>query len=215
MVTRMLTIRVAIMCSFFAAVAGTAPKHDIRDVDFRNFAYPWNYHGSPSRLEWMSTSESNEVRLRDGKWQDSENQSDSNDPPALFSGLTLESIIYSHLSDRSQEQAIVVLRYDSGGTQYSYFVYIYSMQASVAKVLAYFHAGDRADFGLYRVYADDGKLVVELFDPSKRIGDCCSNGFVRTKWRWRQTKFEMAGPTEFGTPTSQSRLPVSTFGTHG
>jgi len=208
-------ILLAIVSSILVASAAAAPKDDIRHVDFRNFAYPWSYPGWSGSLEWISTSERNETRLVNGKWRDSENDAGRDDPSAPFSGLTLESVSYAHLSDSSQEQAIVVLRFDTGGTQYLYFVYIYTMQGSAPKLLGYFHAGDRAASGLYQVYANGGNLVVELFDPDKRIGDCCSDGFVRTRWNWRNTRFEQVGAAEFGTPKSTSRLPVSTFGVHG
>ena len=152
------------------------------------------------------------MRLVNGRWRDPEKETDG--PPAALSGLTLESVSYTHLNDSPQEQAIIVLRFDTGGTQYWYFVYIYTMQAGAAKLLAYFHAGDRAASGLYQVYVNDGNLVVELFDPDKKIGDCCSNGFIRTRWHWRNGRFEQVGVAEFGTPKSTSRLTVSTFGVH-
>jgi hypothetical protein len=109
---------------------------------------------------------------------------------------------------------VVVLRYDTGGTMFFYFVYIYSFAAAQPKLLACFQSGERADSGLYRVYGQEGKLVVELFDPQKQVGDCCSTGFVRTRYAWRNGKFLADGVKEFGTPKTTSRLPVSIMGIH-
>jgi hypothetical protein len=85
---------------------------------------------------------------------------------------------------------------------------------SYPKLLAYFHAGDRAYLGLYRVYAQNKELDVELYDPNKRTGDCCSSGFIRTRYRWNAGKFEPVGKKEFGTSETPSRLAVSPFGIH-
>src|SRR5215471_15763262 len=93
-----------------------------------------------------------------------------------WKGFTLQSVKFADLTGGGQEQAIVVLHYATGGTQQTDYVYIYSLIAEKPKLLAYFHTGDRAYSGLYKVFGDHGKLVVELFDPEKRSGDCCSSG---------------------------------------
>jgi hypothetical protein len=113
-----------------------------------------------------------------------------------------------------RDDAIVVIRYDTGGTQFEYFVYIYTFTEGRPKLLAYFHAGDRSDSGLYQIYAQNKELVVELYDPSKRTGDCCSSGFIRTRYRWHLDNFEAVGKNEFATPRTPCRLPVSPFGIH-
>ena len=147
----------------------------------------------------------------DGRWRlDAEDGEDQ----SLFSGLTLEAVEFADVTDDGKEEALVILRFDTGGTAYSHYVYIYSLAAGKPRLLAYFHSGDRAYSGLYRVYGEGGKLVVELFDPEKRTGDCCSTGFVRTRYRWRDGRFEALGAHEFGTPKAPSRLPVTVFGTH-
>jgi hypothetical protein len=149
------------------------PKPDL----FKKFEYPfaesegWTHH-----LEWLKVDEPNKVRLVDGKWREPES---GDDEP--FSGLTLESVEFGDATGDGKSEAIVVLRYDTGGTQYSYYVYIYSMQAKQPVLLAYFHSGDRAASGLYKAYPQRGELIVELFDPAKQQGDCCSQGFVRRR----------------------------------
>jgi len=78
------------------------------------------------------------------------------------------------------EQAIVVLRLNSGGTQYSHYVFAYSLQKGKPVLLGAAHCGDRSSFGLSRVWAQQQELVIELFNPEKRTGDCCSERGVAT-----------------------------------
>jgi len=183
--------------------------------DFKNFSYPWS--GPPSwseRLEWLSISTSKTVRFTNGHLADPGQAEEGENSVAAFAGLTLESVTWADVTGEGRKDAIVIIRYDTGGTQYSYFVYLYSLQAGRPHLLGYFHAGDRAFSGLYRVYEQNKKLVVELFDPDKRTGDCCSSGIIRTRYRWERGKFEAAGTTEFGTSKAASRIPVSPFGLH-
>jgi hypothetical protein len=198
-------------CVFFGFAAA---QPNIRQVDFKNFTYPWSRSsGWPHQLQWLDTSEHERVQLVNGRWHDTEDADDSG-KSGPFSGLTYEDVQFADVTGDGQTDAVVVLRFDTGGTQYSHYVYIYSSVAGKPKLLAHFHSGDRAASGLYRVYGEGGKLVVELFDPEKRSGDCCSSGFIRTRYRWQNGTFKAFGTQESGTSKSPSRLPVSVFGTH-
>jgi len=211
-------MRTLLVSLLFVASAGIlANSQSLRHIDFRNFEYPWN--GPPGwsdHLEWLNVSEPNRVQLVDGRWQfTSDSDSDGKgSAQALFSGLTLESVQFGDVTGDALDEAIVVLRFDTGGTQYAHYIYIYSSEAGNPKLKGYFHSGDRAASGLYKVYPKAGKLVVELFDPEKRSGDCCSSGFVRTRYRWHNRTFERVGPDEFRTAKAVSRVPVSIFGNH-
>jgi len=185
---------------------------DIRHVDFKNFSYPWSPHpGWPHQLEWLNLSEQNHIQLVNGRWR---LESEDALPDSPFSGLTLESVQFDDASGSGRPNAIVVLRLDTGGTQYSHYVYIYTFTGGSPKLLSYFHSGDRSCLGLYRVYGGSGKLIIELYDPEKKEGDCCSSGFIRTRYRWHDGRFEPSGIPEYGTPKTPSRLAVTAFGTH-
>ena len=200
-----------VVCVFVSLAVGQT--QNIRHIDFKNLSYKWiRPYGSPEKLEWLPITESADVRLVNGQWREMPESTD--DSPPRFSGLTLESVQFGYVTGTGAEDAVVILRYDSGGTRFWEYVYVYAIQGGRLVLLSYFHAGDRAQLGLYRAYAKGGVLVTELFDPQKRMGDCCSSGFVRTRYRWRQGKFEEVGRVELGTPTAPSRLPVSTFGIH-
>lgn len=111
----------------------------------------------------------------------------------------MDSVSFADVTGESVENAIVVLHFDTGGTQQTDYVYIYAPGAEKPKLVACSSTGDRAASGLYKVYGEGGKLVVELSDPAKSEGDCCSTGFVRTQYKWQNGRFEASGNQEFGT----------------
>ena len=176
---RSLLLSVLLTISAGAYAAG----QNLRRVDFKNFEYPWiEPEDWSDHLEWLNLSEANRVRLVDGRWPSVSRSSEDADMP--FAGLTLESVQFGDVTGDDTKEAIVVLRFDTGGTQYSHYVFIYSWESGQPKLAGYFHSGDRAYLGLHRVYAQAGKLVVELYNPDLREGDCCSSGFIRTRYRW-------------------------------
>ena len=63
--------------------------------------------------------------------------------------------------------------------------------------MAYCPTGDREYSGLYKVYGEQGQLVVELLDPKKMQGNCCSSGVVRTKYLWKDGRFEAVGHPDY------------------
>jgi hypothetical protein len=202
-----LLLAIAFSAAAFLHANPSSAQADIRQVDFKNFSYPWS-DASLGEPGWLDISHERSVRLANGRrLHDSGNG-------VTLEGLTLEEVQFSDVTSDGQTNAVVVLRYDSGGTMFFYYVYIYSFAAGKPKLLACFQSGERADSGLYRVYGQEGKLVVELFDPEKQSGDCCSTGFIRTRYAWRNGKFLAVGAKESGTPKTTSRLPVSIMGIH-
>lgn len=184
---------------------------NIRSVDFKNFSYPWvNPTGWPNHLQWMSLRLEQHILLVDGKWDERDEKERA--AGSSFSGLSLDGVQYVRLSMSHTEDAIVVLRYDTGGTQYHYWVYVYGDLRGKPKLLGFFHAGDRAAQGLYRVFAKDQILNVELFDPSHEEGDCCSSGYLDYQYRWNGQGFEAVGKPTSGRVDVKSRRPVSIFG---
>lgn len=198
-VVRLIAFGLAILVSPGIATA----QKSIRQVDFKNFTYPLS---GPllghDRLHWLSLpsaahSGGKHIRLVNGS-DLMRPSSGMGNTYAQFEGFTLQSVQFAELTTDSEE-AIVVLRYHTGGTQSTNYVYIYSFEGGKPKLLAYCYTGDRAYHGLYRVYNDRGTLVFELFDPRKRSGDCCSSGLVRMQYRWHEDRFEAFGPHEFWT----------------
>lgn len=185
MIMRSLVLRcVCFVVLLFGIVGSVFAQKSIRQVDFKNFTYPLS--GSKlghDRLQWLDVATKKHTRLVDGK----------NDE-----GFTLESVTFADVMGEGNDDAIVVLRWSSGGSQSTNYVYICSFIAGAPKIAAYFHSGDRAYSGLYKVYGEGRRLIVELNDPQKMAGDCCSSGFVRTRYRWVDGKFRMVGKREYG-----------------
>jgi hypothetical protein len=184
---------------------------DLRTIDFKNFSYPWVHpNGWPDHLQWMSLRLKQHIELVNGKWDERGDSERAHG--GQFSGLTLEGVQFGRLSGAHSEDAIVVLRYDSGGTQNHYWVYIYGDSDGTPKLLGLFHAGDRAQYGLYQVFEKDRILNVRLFDPKFQEGDCCSSGYLNYQFRWNGEGFEAIGNPMPGRSDSVSRRPVSVFG---
>jgi hypothetical protein len=169
-------------------------------VDFNNFTYPLNDAlNGVNRFAWLEVpreahSDTTQIRLVNGR-DISKSSSVVKDGHVYIQqeGFTLHSVEYTDVTGDGKEDAIVVLHYASGGTQNTNYVYVYSFDERKPKLLAYFRCGDRAHFGLRNVYGQNGHLVVELFDPKKRSGDCCSSAFIRTRYKWHNGRFQGFG----------------------
>jgi hypothetical protein len=194
------------------SVQSIAAQRSIRQVNFKNFSYPLkDYLLGHGELKWLSTQVAGGPRLRTIQLKGGENL--QKEPIGKIgdggyyevSGFTLQQVKYADLTGDGKEDAIVVLLYQSGGTQTTNYIYIYSLENGKPRLLAYCHTGSRAYLGLYKVYGEHGNLVVELLDPRKREGDCCSSGFVRTRCRWDGGRFVAVGRNEYGSAEVETR----------
>ena len=185
------------LCSRLAA------QQNIRQVDFKNFTYPLSGHllGHGS-LEWLDApahpaTNRRTIHLVDGSdlTKTSSVVVDGKEY-GQYEGFTFESVKYADLTGDGNEEAIIVVRYHSGGTQTTNYVYIYTLEEHGPKLLAYCHTGNRSDSGLYGVYARNGLLIFELLDPARASGDCCSSGVLISHYKWQQGVFKLAGPNQ-------------------
>jgi hypothetical protein len=108
------------------------------------------------------------------------------------------------LDGDGKEEAAAALNYSSGGTANWDYLYIYKIQHNAVDLLARLESGSRADSGLVRVSIENGILVLDFADPERRVADCCSEGFIRVRFRWQQGHFIEVGSREHG----NSRLEV-------
>ena len=194
---RSLVIRILICISTGFASA----QSSIRQVDFKNFTYPLS---GPllahDELKWLGNpkdgySKRAPIHLVNGK---DLTKVGSYGDYVDWAGFSLQSVQYLDVTSDGKEDAIVVLLYQTGGTQNTHYVYVYSFEAGKPKLLAYCYTGDRAYSGLYKVYGEHGSLVFELLDPKKMQGDCCSTGFLRARYRWQNGRFARFGVPEYG-----------------
>ncbi len=199
-------MRFSLLGALICISAGVAsPQSDIRKVDFKNFTYPLR---GPilghSAMSWLGDpkngySQRKPIHLVNGEElsKDSAFVMDGK-KYVQYSGFTFQSVMYADLTGNGEEDAIVVLSYHTGGTQTTNYVYIYSPGAGEPKLLDFCYTGDRAYSGLYSVRAENGTLVFDLLDPTKASGDCCSSGYIETRYRWNGTRFDRVGPVTRG-----------------
>ena len=172
---------------------------NIRQVDFKNFTYPWNgaYGGPSSTWAWIQLPSSDSFRLTHGKrWLP--------DPGAepTEHGFTLlfmfESVVYGVLSGDQRDVAAVYVSYATGGTATWGYLYVYRLVSGKPTLMGYLVTGSRADGGFVRAAFQNGLLVLDFEDPSKREGDCCSDGYIRVSYRWQNGRFVEVPPRQYG-----------------
>jgi hypothetical protein len=170
----------------------------IRQIDFKNFTYPWGNPGGPlERWHWIPSSPSNKVRLTSGAHRFLR-ELEPGENPSQASGLRFVSVTYGDLERNKEEEAAVVLNYSGGGTANWDYLYIFKLENGAPRLLAWLESGSRADGGLVATMIENGQLVVDFADAKRRIGDCCSEGFIRVRYAWKEGHFVETGPRERG-----------------
>jgi hypothetical protein len=179
---RLLSMRGMLVPALLLFPSWLLAQSSIRQVDFKNFTYP---RSGPllghNRLVWLDPATPGKLHLIDGNGR---GRSD---------GFSLHSVSYGDATGAGSQEAVVVVHYDTGGTQQTDYMYIVALSPAGPKVLAYCYTGDRAYQGLYGARADHGRLIVDLFDPERRQGDCCSTGIIRSTYKWRNNQFVRVG----------------------
>jgi hypothetical protein len=184
------------------------PESPIHQIDFKNFTYP--------KLPTAKCS-MNEVRLTNGRY-DSPAEIAGKRPAVDCWSVVLGSVTYGDITGDGEEEAIIELYAEAGGTEASEDVYVYALRGGNPVLLWKFATGDRADGGLRRIAAENSELVVELFGVGTAIGKklygtedvgaCCPKHFTRTKYKWDGTQFQQDGSEEVFENPGGSSAPV-------
>ena len=121
-------------------------------------------------------------------------------------GMQLAPIEYGDVTGDNVEEAIISFHVLTEGSAGVNHVYIYTLKENKPTFLWGFESGDRASGGLNRAYAENGKLVVELFGIGTQVGGnlgmtepagyCCPRSFTRTCYQLRNNHFEQSGEIE-------------------
>jgi hypothetical protein len=187
----MCLLRFASILSALVIFTALPAKDSIRQIDFKNFSYPWdNWH-------WITSMPTARVSLSDGVhrfWDKVEDGEDRDRAP----GLWMQSVTYGDLDGDQKEEAVVVLNYSGGGTANWYYLYVYKLEKGAARLLGWLESGSRADGGLVKVTIQDNELLLDFADSERRVGDCCSEGFIRARYMWRNGQFVETGAREKG-----------------
>ncbi len=93
---------------------------------------------------------------------------------------------------------MVSVGYHTGGTAQWKYIYAFRLAPGTPKLLGWFQTGDRGRSGLYKLWVNSGQFTVELLDPDKLQGDCCSEGFIRLTYEWKKGRFTRTGSIEYG-----------------
>jgi len=175
--------------------AQSSSRPSIRDVDFRNFTY--------SKLPTGKCSRMSRVRVRDGKYGSLKHFSPRVVPRGGCWQVSVGPIVYGDVTGDGREEAIVVLYAEMGGTEGSNDVFVYALKRNRPELLWKFATGDRAEGGLLKTYALEGKLVVELagqdrFIGGKLYGGDCTGAcrppfFTRATYEWMGSAFRRRG----------------------
>ena len=166
----------------------------IREVNFENFTYD---------ADPIYTTGPKTFTLKDGTYAG--RTQDRAVEPATVS---LAHKVYGDVTSDGQDEALLVLTRDVQGSAIPYYVYIYSMDNNQPKLLAAFATGDRADGGLRQIFAENGRLVIELYGKDRFIGAnllgrndgsreaCCPTLFTRSRYEWKNNNFHRTGQLE-------------------
>jgi hypothetical protein len=178
-----------LLLGLFALQSIVLGASSIRDVDFKNFAYPFireELASVPVKLRWMPPAGGKLISLRDGRYS-----FPCDDAPCPL--LTLAQTDFVNINGLPETSALVVITYHTGGTATWQYLYVMSVRARKPVVVAWLETGSRAYMGLRHATIDRGDLLLTVDDPEKRTADCCSSGTITYRYRWDVGAFQQIG----------------------
>ncbi len=197
----------------FAAVTVYGQKvTTIQQIDFDNFTYDWDDPdvGVPATWKWLTSVPDQHFRAVNGihhfYLSDQDGYERQHSPL-----ISVDSVTYGDLDGDGLEEAVVALNYSTGGTANWDYLYVYKLQGGQAKLIARMRTGSRADGGLVRAFVRENFLIVDFADSERRVGDCCSEGYVRVTYRWREGAFVEEGQQEHGKIYLHEGPPLARF----
>jgi hypothetical protein len=179
----------------------------IRRFDFANFTYP-----VPNELRKSFGSLKN-IAISKGRFP----VITAPDSAAVRrAGAFLAGVVYGNVTGKaSDEEAIVVLGIDGGGSAMEHIVYIYRDAGNKLELLWAFDTGDRANGGLRKAYSDNGDLCVEkynldvLYTENGLIlpgGACCATTFTKACYQWTGLGFQLVSAERIPNPSKGASI---------
>jgi hypothetical protein len=162
----------------------------ISEVDFKNFDYPWDPPGVevPITWRWIEGTPKSSIRVKAGRF---DFPSSHNSLPDGY--LTVWSIAYGDLNGDHQDEAAVDLLCSTGGTASWHYLYVFKLANGSPKLLGRLQSGSRGYGGLLKVQVNHNTLILDFADSERRVGDCCSEGYIRATYRWFNHRFVEIG----------------------
>lgn len=189
---RIRLVMIASMSLAAQAQPSLSGRTTLRNVDWANFTYPFLSHASlPRELHWHKiTSEDPAVKLTRGTHRF---EVPACRDSAFCPIVTYEFTEYGKVNGLRGEMAAVVLTFSPDPKFGWQIVYLYAFDSNKPKLLSWFEAGHRFSQGLKGLAIEGGSLVLDLYDPDRRLGESCSLGFKRVRYRWKKETFEQYG----------------------
>ncbi len=176
--------------------------------DFRNYTYELP-------RGWQNPDGTTEIKLTNGRIAPvsrnvNENMADEERAEARAQrriGMSYVTTKFFDLTGDGADEAIVVLKVETGGSAVPQLVYVFSWKDNAPELIWPFRTGDRADGGLKDLRPEGGEMIVELYgqdrfilgqtETGKITGDeeqlCCPTHFTRTRYKWNGNAFLMQG----------------------
>ncbi len=171
---------------FVAALYGATRTSE---VDFKNFDYVWDAPpiSVPTAWKWLGGRPKSSLRVVRGRHDFSPSERSAGEY------VMVRSVTYGDLSGDGRDDAAVDLLYSTGGTANWHYLYVFTLGQGSPTVLGRLQSGSRADGGLVKIAIERNTLVLDFSDTKRRIADCCSEGYVRVRYRWQGDHFVEVG----------------------
>lgn len=190
------------------AQRNTKTNSPLGNFDFKNFTYPFP-------RGWQD-SDSKEFTLENGSRQVSKERV----------GISFVTTLFGDANNDGQDEAIVILKIDTGGSAIPQIVYVYSWKENEPDLIWSFRTGDRADGGLKNIWTEKGSVVIELYGQDRYIlGDTETlritgdeeqisfpTFFTKTVYKWNGGNFKMDGKRLTYQMDNKNAPPVENMG---
>jgi hypothetical protein len=206
-------LRIVFAALALAAVTTNAQRvTTIRQNDFDNFRYSWSEPGEnvPETWHWIASPPDSHFTTVNGIHHFYDREQDK-DEGRLAPRIIVNSVTYGDVDGDGVDEALVALNYSPGGTGNWDYLYVYKLQDGRAHVIARLQAGSRGSGGLIRAFVQENLLVADFADSERLSGDCCSEGYIRVRYRWREDGFVEEGTVERGDLELQAGPPRPQF----
>jgi hypothetical protein len=168
-----------VLLAFCTVVWGASSS--IKEVDFKNFAYPFIFDESvPQKPRWMPMEGATFIPLRGGK-----HGFECRAAPCPL--LTLNQITFGNIEGLPQTSALVVANYLPKGTATLQYLYIVALRSGRPQVVAWLKTGSPASMGFRRVSTERGDLVLVMNSPERHEES------ITVRYRWRDGFFQQIG----------------------
>lgn len=205
---------------------GKTTSSPLGKFDFKNFTYPlprgWQH------------ADGDEIVLANGrltpKFKNVDEEMSPEEKAAARTerriGMSYVTAKYLDVDDDGNDEAVVILKVETGGAAIPQLVYLYGWNDGQPKLLWNFRTGDRSDGGLKDIRAEHGEMVVELYgqdrfllgqtETGKITGDeeqlCCPTYFTRTFYKWNGKVFLMQRKRLTYHLSNPTEPPIENFG---